>query len=430
MGAPQPGRARARVWDGVRVTRSGSFYLGPRKPRFQAESWDDVVAAAAAGVLDETHWVELKQAVPATSKPANLELAKDLASLSVDGGVLIIGIADARSAAGDVVGTELSGLESRIAQVASGRISPSLPVTFDAIGQPAAPGSGVALVTVPASEGAPHMVDGHYWGRDAHGKRVLSDDEVRRLLGDRQARAAGFTDRLRQMPTRLDPPDLGARGRLYVLLEPGAAAPEPLSELLQDQHVLQVVAPAVRFRPTFGPSFNSLGVWVPHPDGLAAASMATDAAAGDPQGFLLVLLADDGTVHVSAPAVRSYGRDPDAPDVVFPGQLLEMLHSAVAVAEHLAAESTGYQGPWRVGVLVTRLRGVMPSQAHSHMGFQRFAPYPAEEYVAVRETTTGEMVEETPVVVERVAKGLLRGLGVDHRLLPYGDPSEIALRSQ
>ena len=82
------------------MTRGGSFYLGPHKPRFQAESWDDVVAAAAAGVLDETHWVELKQAVPATSKPANLELAKDLASLSVDGGVLIIGIADARGAAG------------------------------------------------------------------------------------------------------------------------------------------------------------------------------------------------------------------------------------------------------------------------------------------------------------------------------------------
>ena len=40
-----------------------------------------VLAAAAAGVLDETHWVELKQAVPAASKPANLELAKDLGNL-------------------------------------------------------------------------------------------------------------------------------------------------------------------------------------------------------------------------------------------------------------------------------------------------------------------------------------------------------------
>jgi hypothetical protein len=190
---------------------SASFYLGPRKPRLKAESWDDLVIAAAAGVLDENHWVELKEAVPPSSKPANLELAKDLASLSVDGGVLIVGIADAKGAAGDVVGTDLSGLQTRIAQVASGRVSPPLPVTIDVIAEPAQSDAGVVLVTVPASEGAPHMVDGSYWGRDAHGKRVLSDDEVRRLLADRQTRTAGFTERLRAAPTRLDPPGLGER---------------------------------------------------------------------------------------------------------------------------------------------------------------------------------------------------------------------------
>ena len=135
-----------------------SFYLGPRKSRLQARSWDDVLTAAATGVLEETHWVELKEAVPSSSKPANLELAKDLASLSVDGGVLIVGIADAKGAAGDVVGTELAGLETRIAQVASGRISPPLPVTIDIITKPDEATSGVVLVTVPASEGAPHTV--------------------------------------------------------------------------------------------------------------------------------------------------------------------------------------------------------------------------------------------------------------------------------
>jgi hypothetical protein len=35
-----------------------------------------------------------------------------------------------------------------------------------------------------------------------------------------------------------------------------------------------------------------------------------------------------------------------------------------------------------------------------------------------------------PAVVERLAKSLLRGLDVDRRFLPYGDPSEINLRSQ
>jgi hypothetical protein len=358
-----------------------------------------------------------------------LELARDLASLSVDGGVLVIGIADAGGAAGDVVGVDLSGLESRIAQVAAGRISPPLSVAFDVFSKPGDPEVGVAVVTVPASEGAPHMVDGSYWGRSAHGKRVLSDDEVRRLLGDRQARAAGFIDRLREAPARLDPPDLGGLGRMYVLLEPAAAAAEPMSELLEDRHLLHVLVPAVGFRPRLSPSLTSVGVWVPHPDGLAAASTALEFAGREPHGFLLVLLADDGTVHLSAPAVRTFGQRPGAPDVVFPALVLELLHSVVAAAGQLAEEHTGFQGLWRVGLLVTGLRGLVPNQAHSEAGFQRFVPYPAEDYHKVGQATTRQLVEQAPAVVEQLVKGLLRGLGVDRRFLPYMDPSDIALRS-
>jgi hypothetical protein len=258
---------------------------------------------------------------------------------------------------------------------------------------------------------------------------VLADSEVRRLLADRQTRATGFTERLREVPARLDPPNLGGRGRLYLVLEPAAAAPEPVSELLDGRSVLEVVAPAIRFRQTWHSSFDSIGYGVPHPDGIADASTVTDT---DEEGedFFFVLLADDGTVHVLAPAVRRYGRGPDAPDVVSTGQVLQTMHGAVAVAGHLATEHTGYQEAWRVGVLVTRLRGLVPSQAHSHVGFQWFLPYPSADYVTTTHTTTREMAEETPAVVERLAKGLLRGLGVDRRFLPYGDPSEIARRSQ
>jgi hypothetical protein len=116
--------------------------------------------------------------------------------------------------------------------------------------------------------------------------------------------------------------------------------------------------------------------------------------------------------------------------VVSPGPLLETMHGAVAVAGYLATEHTGHLGAWRAGALVTRLRGLVPSQAHSHVGFQRFLPYPSEEYVATVHTTTREMSEETPAVVERLAKGLLRGLGVDRRFLPYSEPVEINRRSQ
>jgi hypothetical protein len=406
-----------------------SFYLGPRTSRLLVESWDDIAAAAAAGVLDETHWVELKEAVPASSRPANLELAKDLASLSVDGGVLIVGIADAKGAAGEVVGTELSGLVSRIAQVASGRVAPPLPVMTDVIDKPDEPGTGLLVVTVPASESAPHMVEDRYWGRDAHGKRALSDGEVRRLLADRQARAAGFTDALRELPARLDPPGLGERGRLYVFLQPGSAAPQPVGDLLAGQHLMQVVVPALGFNPQWGPSYSSINHGVPHPEGLAASSASTDEAITDSEDFFFLLLSDDGAVHVSAPAVRNYGRGPEAPEVVSPGQMLETIHGALAIAGHVAAQHTGYQGLWRTGVFVTRLRGLVPSQAHSHVGFRSYPPFPADEYLATTPTTTREMSEAASAVVERLARRLLRGLNVDQQFLPYDRPADIARRT-
>ena len=63
------------------------FYGGPHQPRLELSSWGQVVAAAAAGFLDETQWVELKKDVGA-GKAGQLELARDLASLSVCGGLL------------------------------------------------------------------------------------------------------------------------------------------------------------------------------------------------------------------------------------------------------------------------------------------------------------------------------------------------------
>ena len=82
-----------------------SFYVGPGKPVLRATGWDDVVAAAQTGALAETQWVELKVALPASASAPNLELARDLASLSIDGGVLVIGVKDPGNQADHVVGT-------------------------------------------------------------------------------------------------------------------------------------------------------------------------------------------------------------------------------------------------------------------------------------------------------------------------------------
>ncbi len=39
--------------------RPSSAYLGPEKGRWTPDAWSDVVEAAAGGLLDESHWVDL-----------------------------------------------------------------------------------------------------------------------------------------------------------------------------------------------------------------------------------------------------------------------------------------------------------------------------------------------------------------------------------
>jgi predicted HTH transcriptional regulator len=141
-----------------------SFYVGPDRPALRVADWSDIVAAAQAGVLTETQWVELKAALPAAAGKANLELAWDLASLSPDGGVLIVGVRDPGQAAEDVVGTDddIESLRSRISQVAVGRVQPPLNVMLTPVRHPTDEARHVLLVTVPASASAPHMVDERY----------------------------------------------------------------------------------------------------------------------------------------------------------------------------------------------------------------------------------------------------------------------------
>lgn len=156
-----------------------------------------------------------------------------------------------------------------------------------------------------------------------------------------------------------------------------------------------------------------------------AAASTPPGADGHGVDYLSALLADDGTVQVSAPAVRPYGQAADAPNRRFPGHLLETVHGTFTIAGCLASEHTGYQGLWRAGILITELRGVLTTPSSDFDGIRRHSPYPSKEYAATTQTTTREMAERTSSVVSRLPANVLRGLDVDRRFFPYADPAEI-----
>lgn len=101
----------------------------------------------------------MKREIP-TTKGSNAELARDLASLAVDGGLLIVGVdEDDLGRAADLVGTELAGLAERVDSIARSRIDPPLVVrTHPLLENPDRPGVGCLLVEVPPSARAPPRV--------------------------------------------------------------------------------------------------------------------------------------------------------------------------------------------------------------------------------------------------------------------------------
>ena len=391
--------------------------------------------AAAAGLLDETTWVELKEAIPAASKGANLELAKDLASLSVDGGVLIVGIVDNKGSAGDVTGTELAGLADRVDQVARGTIHPGLFVSIGTIEHPEKPGVGVVVISVHASSAAPHMVDGAYWGRGDAGKRRLTDPEVTRLFELRRLTQNHTIDKLRALESELDPlpPEHRLFGHLYVLVEPSMAV-ETTGRQLRSENAMTTIRDALgTFSPNWDPGFRrSLGRAVPLRDGWATEAMTgSDGEIASETYLLRVVAKDSAEVQVvSGAGTRDIGTRTDnvgVPTAVYTSHIIEIVHSAIMLSSHLSQGSPADVGNWRVAAKVDGLQGVMASDAYGS-GVHGLDGYQGSVYEHLADTTASEMAERPQDIVNRVVAPLLRGLGVEGRYLPYDDPNRIGRR--
>ncbi len=415
---------------------TASHYLGPEKPRFAPTTWEEIETAAAAGILNEGRWVELKKEIPAKSAGSNKELAKDLASLSVEGGTLIIGIEESKAGvAGEVVGADLSSLQTRINQVSQSTIRPPLNVSTSTFPNPDGGALGVMVVTVPASASAPHMVDGNYWGRTEHGKTPLSDDQVRRLMADLRPAVEEFKARLAGVGEDLHAPDATSRrtGQLVLRFEPIAPSyAGPVSDAMTGHpgHAIrELIGGIERMHDPFLVDADQSN---PHSDGWFVTSLRKN----DPRvelrsGSVLVeqtrvsvLVDDEGAWSIlSGAATRPSANYPDAELCIYTKHILELTHIACAAVAKFSADKAPYYGEWRVGVYIDNLEDTKPAEAFRQDAYQ-FAyvePFKRPTYQSVATTTTQELEEHPSKVVEKLLKNLLRGMGLDNFYLPYTD---------
>lgn len=414
--------------------RPSSAYLGPEKGRWTPDAWSDVVEAAAGGLLDESHWVDLKQELPAGKRTHNTELAQDLASLAVDGGLLVVGIEDHNSRAGKVRGVELAKLADRVDQVARDKVRPSLVVRSHEVPDPDRPGWGCLLVHVPPSAEAPHMVDYVYYGRGDRANVRLGDEQVRAIIEDRRRSRTDVLVELRRMadddPIAADERQLG---HLYLLAQPETAAEEALVGLLARGDAVRVIQELLgsvgRERGSstgFAPDVHRLLDRVPRAEGLALTSYSAEEGPRGEQSLLELVVSEDGGIGLTC------GRGTDAfpptgfppadepPTAVIAMLVLGLAHSVAALAGRLADEHAAYQGQWRLGIRMDRLRGVVPLDLlQGHPLHRPGNPYSRDEYERATSASTEELVNTPHAVAERLVAPLLRGLGIAPRYLPY-----------
>jgi hypothetical protein len=415
--------------------RPSSAYLGPEKGRWMPTAWSDVVEAAAGGLLDESHWVDLKQELSAGKRTHNTELAQDLASLAVDGGLLVVGVEDHDSRAGKVCGVELARLADRVDQVARDKVRPSLVVRSHEVPDPDRPGWGCLLVHVPPSAEAPHMVDYVYYGRGDRANVRLGDERVRAIIEGRRRGRADVTAELRRMadddPIAADKRQLG---HLYLLAQPETATEEALVAFLARGDAVRVIqellGSVIQERGSgasgFDPDVHRLLDGVPRAEGLALISYIAEEGPPSEQSLLELVVREDGGIRLTC------GRGTDAfpppgflpsdrpPMVVIAVLVLGLAHSVATFAGRLADEHAAYQGQWRLGIRMDRLRGAVPLDLlQGHPLHRPGNPYSRHEYERVTSASTEELVNAPHAVAERLVAPLLRGLGIAPRYLPY-----------
>jgi hypothetical protein len=400
---------------------SNDFPLPPCRglaPRTEAA----LETAAKDRHLVETHVLELKRELPPGGDSANKELARDLASLAIDGGLLIIGVDEDKDYA--LTPVPLDGLAERVEQVAGSRIDEPLPLTFFEIESAAKPSDGYLLARVPASPRAPHMVDNRYWGRGDKTKYMLSDAQVERLIAQRARWAVNAETALNDW-IAADPIALDQRqnAHLFVIADPVPPRERLLLPVLgvgdwTAAFRTLVTATTNQGGATFAPDMTThLSYFSTTADGWAWKSYAVFGQRDEGEqgrererGALIVEVCENGQLRMMCGRATE---DYNGKRLMIDDLVLGLTARMVSLAEGVS-HAAGFLGSWDFGVGVTMLKGAISHRRYTRDGFGfPGPPYTADNYSATTRASLAEIERGTGPVVERLLGHLYRAVGAD-----------------
>jgi hypothetical protein len=370
-------------------------------------------------LLIESHKLDLKQDLK-PSESATRGIAKDLAAFSVDGGVIIIGVAETDPLT--LTPIPLDGLGERVEQIGLTTVDEPVRVTTFDIQSEADPAVGYLVIEVPVSGRAPHMVDGRYYDRGNLNNIVLSDSAVQRWHEGKSKENSDLSeqarDELEQLTAGIPQPvtnllllaqPLGAREDLLMGLQVSTSYKADTADLL---HAASIGChePISALREPTEVKRDALGIAA-----ITDLTPSTDMA-GSKRAELV--FSDAGTLTLrSGGLIRAIPRIIGGVLIDGPTRygILEPLiigHAELLVRVAGEVSKYGFNGPWRFAVAATRLGGrISYTLAVDPEHDERLSVYNRASYERATRASRAEIVESPNVVVRALVAPLLRALG-------------------
>lgn len=408
---------------GVNIDRVSPIYLSPEEPRWSPRNEDDLQAAIDGGLLEETHYLELKREIP-PGKGSNKESARDMAQFAVDGGIIIVGLEEIDGAAPRLSPVDLDGLSERVEQIARTTVDAPLTVSTTAIPSAVDPTKGYLVIQIPASGRAPHMVDGTYFGRGDKVKVRLSDPEVRRLHASQREMENVSRDALAAYVGRDPIPDhRRQQAHLFIVAVPLTPRHEMLVNLTSsdDAHsqLLAILnaakaSPDPRTGSSFSPHLGLAGSFSRRPDGaaMAAGLDPTRSATRLQDGYfdenaIEVEFSEDGEIRLMTMRLSDEIHEQQQ---LSPTMMPVLTRQLVELAG-LVCSKVGYGGMWAFGVAAQGIRNMLIHDNERWFGDRRTGD--RDSYEQHSTASTVEILQSPGSVTQRLVGKFVRGMGLE-----------------
>jgi hypothetical protein len=393
----------------------------------------EVEDAVNTGNVEESPSIDAKVELPTSKK--NIEIAKDVAAMATDGGVLIYGVGEDENDAVSVLRPiELRGVPERISQVVSTSIAevPFIDIKTLPCEDPI---RGYVVVVVPQSARAPHMVtvngDHRYYGREAKANRILNEGDVARLYERRQRWAVDREQVLREVIASPPVPGRPEQAYVYAFTRPAALDPgifEQAQATMTDG-VVQTLLPVVRstvLRGKYGPSLESAPYFDRHGGDMWrwATSPREEIARADfdPGNLSTIDFNLDGRAQMFCGRATDSMMNAPEHRFIIEAVIAGNVEAFFAVMATVY-DAAGYRGAVDVGLAIVGLKGAQSERARR--GFPRPVPhtYPVDAYTRTARIAAAEL-RDAPALGQRLLRHFFEASTEIEGYNPWTQPND------